>query len=82
MLITFVCMCVCVCLCQISDAAGSMKTSQVAQSNPFKQEMLSSSECYILDNGADGRIFLWKGESCDPVLVLFLVTNSNNCLVI
>ncbi|XP_060775704.1 scinderin like a [Neoarius graeffei] len=48
-------------LYMISDAAGSMKTSVVAESNPFKQEMLSPNECYILDNGKGGRIFLWKG---------------------
>ncbi|KAK3575278.1 hypothetical protein QTP86_023396, partial [Hemibagrus guttatus] len=48
-------------LYMVSDAAGSMKTSVVAQSSPFKQEMLSPNECYILDNGTDGKIFLWKG---------------------
>ncbi|KAF5909401.1 gelsolin-like, partial [Clarias magur] len=48
-------------LYMVSDAAGSMKTSIVSQSSPFKQEMLSPSECYILDNGVDGKVFLWKG---------------------
>lgn len=38
-----------------------MKTSLVAQASPFKQEMLSPSECFILDNGVDNKIFLWKG---------------------
>uniref|UniRef100_A0A4W4DXR2 Gelsolin-like domain-containing protein n=1 Tax=Electrophorus electricus TaxID=8005 RepID=A0A4W4DXR2_ELEEL len=50
---------------QVSDAAGSMKASVVAESSPFKQEMLSPSECYILDNGADGKIFVWKGPSAN-----------------
>ncbi|KAG5275491.1 hypothetical protein AALO_G00120920 [Alosa alosa] len=50
-------------LYMISDAAGSMKSSLVAQASPFKQEMLSPSECYILDNGADSKIFLWKGPT-------------------
>ncbi|KAI5109285.1 scinderin like a [Silurus meridionalis] len=49
-------------LYMVSDAAGSMKTSLVAQSSPFKQQILSPNECYILDNGADGKIFLWKGS--------------------
>lgn len=40
-----------------------MKVSVVAQSSPFKQEMLSPSECYILDNGSDCKIFVWKGPS-------------------
>uniref|UniRef100_A0A673XQC5 Macrophage-capping protein n=1 Tax=Salmo trutta TaxID=8032 RepID=A0A673XQC5_SALTR len=50
-------------LYMISDAASSMKVSVVAQSSPFKQEMLSPSECYILDNGSDCKIFVWKGPS-------------------
>uniref|UniRef100_A0AAR2JZ67 Gelsolin-like domain-containing protein n=1 Tax=Pygocentrus nattereri TaxID=42514 RepID=A0AAR2JZ67_PYGNA len=45
----------------ISDATGSMKTSVVAQSSPFKQAMLSPDECYILDNGGDNNVFVWKG---------------------
>uniref|UniRef100_A0A4W4DY27 Macrophage-capping protein n=1 Tax=Electrophorus electricus TaxID=8005 RepID=A0A4W4DY27_ELEEL len=52
-------------LYMVSDAAGSMKASVVAESSPFKQEMLSPSECYILDNGADGKIFVWKGPSAN-----------------
>ncbi|TVK90585.1 Gelsolin [Bagarius yarrelli] len=49
----------------VSDAAGSMKASVVAQCNPFKQEMLSPNDCFILDNGADGKIFLWKGPKAN-----------------
>uniref|UniRef100_A0AAX7UCY1 Gelsolin-like domain-containing protein n=1 Tax=Astatotilapia calliptera TaxID=8154 RepID=A0AAX7UCY1_ASTCA len=45
----------------ISDASGSMKVSSVAASSPFKQAMLSPEECYILDNGVDKTIFVWKG---------------------
>lgn len=37
----------------------------VAQTSPFKQEMLSPSECYILDNGVDSKIFIWKGPSAN-----------------
>uniref|UniRef100_A0A3P8XCQ1 Gelsolin-like domain-containing protein n=1 Tax=Esox lucius TaxID=8010 RepID=A0A3P8XCQ1_ESOLU len=48
-------------LYMISDATGSMKVSVVAQTSPFKQEMLSPSDCYILDNGVDSNIFVWKG---------------------
>uniref|UniRef100_A0A8C2F6X5 Scinderin like b n=1 Tax=Cyprinus carpio TaxID=7962 RepID=A0A8C2F6X5_CYPCA len=50
-------------LYMISDASGSMKTSVVAQTSPFKQEMLSLDECYILDNGIDKNVFVWKGVS-------------------
>lgn len=52
-------------LYKISDAAGSMKTSVVAESSPFRQEMLSPEECYILDNGADNKIFVWKGPTAN-----------------
>ncbi|XP_051996468.1 gelsolin-like [Xyrauchen texanus] len=52
-------------LYMVSDAAGSMKTSLVAQSSPFKQAMLTPDECYILDNGADSKIFLWKGQNAN-----------------
>ncbi|XP_076846634.1 scinderin like a [Brachyhypopomus gauderio] len=52
-------------LYMVSDAAGSMKASVVAQSSPFKQDMLSPSECYILDNGANRKIFVWKGPSAN-----------------
>ncbi|XP_058484497.1 scinderin like b [Solea solea] len=48
-------------LYMISDASGNMKVSVVAQSSPFKQAMLSPQECYILDNGMDRNIFVWKG---------------------
>lgn len=40
-----------------------MKVTVVAQSSPFKQAMLSPEECYILDNGPDKNIFVWKGAS-------------------
>ncbi|KAM4548281.1 scinderin like a [Odontesthes bonariensis] len=49
----------------ISDAAGSMKTTLVADKNPFKQDILSQNECYILDNGVDNNIFVWKGRNAN-----------------
>uniref|UniRef100_A0A672J6U6 Adseverin-like n=1 Tax=Salarias fasciatus TaxID=181472 RepID=A0A672J6U6_SALFA len=56
---------VCVCSLQISDASGSMKVTSVAPSSPFKQGMLSPEECYILDNGVDRTIFVWKGPKAN-----------------
>uniref|UniRef100_A0A4W6FDC5 Scinderin like b n=1 Tax=Lates calcarifer TaxID=8187 RepID=A0A4W6FDC5_LATCA len=50
---------------QISDASGTMKVSSVAPSSPFKQAMLSPEECYILDNGVDKNIFVWKGPKAN-----------------
>ncbi|KAK9538992.1 hypothetical protein VZT92_004128 [Zoarces viviparus] len=49
----------------ISDASGSMKVSAVAPASPFKQAMLSPEECYILDNGVDKNIFVWKGPKAN-----------------
>ncbi|XP_054458260.1 scinderin like a [Anoplopoma fimbria] len=49
----------------ISDAAGSMTSTLVADKNPFKQDMLSNSECYILDNGGNNKIFVWKGSDAN-----------------
>uniref|UniRef100_A0AAQ5XAM3 Gelsolin-like domain-containing protein n=1 Tax=Amphiprion ocellaris TaxID=80972 RepID=A0AAQ5XAM3_AMPOC len=52
-------------LYMISDASGSMKVTSVAPSSPFKQAMLSPEECYILDNGVDRNIFVWKGPKAN-----------------
>uniref|UniRef100_A0A8C4GI38 Scinderin like a n=1 Tax=Dicentrarchus labrax TaxID=13489 RepID=A0A8C4GI38_DICLA len=49
----------------ISDAAGSMTTTVVADKNPFKQDMLSQNECYIVDNGGDNKLFVWKGKNAN-----------------
>uniref|UniRef100_A0A671V0Y1 Scinderin like a n=1 Tax=Sparus aurata TaxID=8175 RepID=A0A671V0Y1_SPAAU len=49
-----------------SDASGAMKTTVVADKNPFQQNMLSMSECYILDNGGNKKIFVWKGKDASP----------------
>lgn len=46
----------------MSDASGSMKVSVVAEENPFSMDMLLSEECFILDNGAARKIFVWKGK--------------------
>ncbi|KAK5869326.1 hypothetical protein PBY51_024053 [Eleginops maclovinus] len=52
-------------LYMISDAAGHMKATLVADKNPFKQKALSSNECYILDNGGSNKIFVWKGSNAN-----------------
>ncbi|KAK5906636.1 hypothetical protein CesoFtcFv8_004564 [Champsocephalus esox] len=52
-------------LYMISDAAGSMKATLVVDKNPFKQEMLSPGECYILDNGRNHQLLVWKGSDAN-----------------
>ncbi|XP_062899852.1 adseverin [Mobula hypostoma] len=53
-------------LYMVSDATGSMKVSLVSAENPFSCDMLLSEECFILDNGADKKIFVWKGKNANP----------------
>ena len=54
---------VCLTVCQVSNADGNMKVTMVAEKNPFSQDALQSSECFILDNGANGHIYVWKGSN-------------------
>uniref|UniRef100_A0A671U2D8 Gelsolin n=1 Tax=Sparus aurata TaxID=8175 RepID=A0A671U2D8_SPAAU len=61
-----VCLTVCLPVCQVSNADGNMKVSVVAEKNPFSQDALQSSECFILDNGANGHIYVWKGKEANP----------------
>lgn len=52
----------------MSNADGDMAVTMVAEQNPFSQDALQSSECFILDNGANGLIFVWKGSDYKMVL--------------
>lgn len=60
--------CVCAFPPQVSDATGSMKLTKVSEKSPFAQELLARDDCFILDNGANGKVFVWKGETvlCAP----------------
>ncbi|KAG7232848.1 hypothetical protein INR49_008038 [Caranx melampygus] len=49
-------------LYQVSNTGGDIEVTMVAEHNPFSQDALQSSECFILDNGANGNIFIWKGK--------------------
>ncbi|XP_020369141.2 scinderin [Rhincodon typus] len=53
-------------LYMVSDASGSMKVSLVSAENPFSCDLLLTEECFILDNGADRKIFVWKGKKANP----------------
>ncbi|KAK2120252.1 hypothetical protein P7K49_001638 [Saguinus oedipus] len=48
-------------LYKVSNGAGTMSVSLVADENPFAQGALRSEDCFILDHGKDGKIFVWKG---------------------
>ncbi|XP_034969293.1 gelsolin isoform X2 [Zootoca vivipara] len=52
-------------LYKVSNNAGNMAVSLVADENPFSQSALSSDDCFILDHGTNGKIFVWKGRSAN-----------------
>uniref|UniRef100_A0A8C9UAN1 Gelsolin n=1 Tax=Scleropages formosus TaxID=113540 RepID=A0A8C9UAN1_SCLFO len=52
-------------LYKVSNATGDMTIAMVAAENPFSQSALESSDCFILDHGSDGRIFVWKGKEAN-----------------
>ncbi|XP_024866437.1 gelsolin-like isoform X2 [Kryptolebias marmoratus] len=52
-------------LYKVSNAGGDMEVTLVADQNPFCQDALEPGECFILDNGANGQIFVWKGKDAN-----------------
>ncbi|XP_025901661.1 macrophage-capping protein isoform X2 [Nothoprocta perdicaria] len=52
-------------LYKVSDATGRMDLSQVAASSPFSQSLLCPDDCFVLDNGACGKIYVWKGRKAN-----------------
>uniref|UniRef100_A0A3B4D0I2 Gelsolin n=1 Tax=Pygocentrus nattereri TaxID=42514 RepID=A0A3B4D0I2_PYGNA len=53
-------------LYKVSDASGDMSITLVAEENPFSQNALESTDCFILDHGFSGKIFFWKGKEASP----------------
>ncbi|XP_014865503.1 PREDICTED: gelsolin-like isoform X2 [Poecilia mexicana] len=52
-------------LYKVSNASGGMTVTLVAAENPFAQSALESGDCFILDHGSDGKIFVWKGKDAN-----------------
>uniref|UniRef100_H2MAA6 Gelsolin n=2 Tax=Oryzias latipes TaxID=8090 RepID=H2MAA6_ORYLA len=52
-------------LYKVSNASGGMTIALVAAENPFAQSALESGDCFILDYGSDGKIFVWKGKDAN-----------------
>lgn len=46
-----------------------MSVLLVADENPFAQGALKSEDCFILDHGKDGKIFVWKGTGAGEGLL-------------
>lgn len=69
-------------LYHVSDASGEMTVQKVGE-KPLHQDMLNSTDCYILDTVTSG-IFVWIGKHCTKAEKVeamksaqrFLVTNS------
>ncbi|KAG9351698.1 hypothetical protein JZ751_022949 [Albula glossodonta] len=49
-------------LYKVSDATGTMTLTKVSEKSPFGKDLLIRDDCFILDNGTNGKIFVWKGE--------------------
>uniref|UniRef100_A0A1A7ZAW6 Gelsolin n=1 Tax=Nothobranchius furzeri TaxID=105023 RepID=A0A1A7ZAW6_NOTFU len=49
-------------LYKMSNASGEMEVIIVEEQSPFSQDALESSDCFILDDGANRQILVWKGK--------------------
>ncbi|XP_008052717.1 macrophage-capping protein isoform X2 [Carlito syrichta] len=52
-------------LYKVSDATGQMNLTKVADASPFALELLVSDDCFVLDNGLCGKIYIWKGRKAN-----------------
>ncbi|KAL4660616.1 macrophage-capping protein-like [Arapaima gigas] len=52
-------------LYKVSDATGSMKLTKVSDKTPFEKNLLVRDDCFILDIGTNGKIFVWKGSGAN-----------------
>ncbi|KAM9440917.1 macrophage-capping protein-like [Clarias gariepinus] len=48
-------------LYKVSDALGCLSITQLGDKAPFDHKLLQRDDCFILNNGANGKIFIWKG---------------------
>lgn len=48
---------------------GSLVVKKVG-SAPFSQKDLDEGDCYVIDNGGNGKIFVWKGKLLTKLLVV------------
>lgn len=43
-----------------------MNLTKMSESSPFSQDLLCTDDCFILDNGQCGKIYVWKGDGLNP----------------
>ncbi|KAG7999726.1 Gelsolin [Nibea albiflora] len=49
-------------LYKVYNTGSDIEVTMVAEQNPFPQDALLSGDCFILDNGANGQLYVWKGK--------------------
>lgn len=52
-------------LYKVSDATGAMRLTVASESSPFDRKLLVTDDCFILDNGKYGKIYIWKGKKAN-----------------
>ncbi|CAM2108638.1 unnamed protein product [Caretta caretta] len=52
-------------LYKVSDATGKMNLTKMSGSSPFSQGLLCTDDCFVLDNGQCGKIYVWKGRKAN-----------------
>ncbi|KTG04939.1 hypothetical protein cypCar_00002453 [Cyprinus carpio] len=52
-------------LYKVSNATGQMTLTKLCDKGLFSQEMLEKDDCFILDNGSNGKIYVWKGNGAN-----------------
>ena len=69
-------------LYHISDATGKLVTEEVGKS-PFEQSQLSTDDCYIIDNGSNGAIYIWKGMNNNSYVIKCMFQSiMSNCIIL
>ncbi|XP_062892847.1 capping protein (actin filament), gelsolin-like b [Mobula hypostoma] len=52
-------------LSKVSDATGSMLLTPISSKSPFPRALLQSDDCFVLDNGVCGKVYVWKGRGAN-----------------
>ncbi|XP_056602586.1 capping protein (actin filament), gelsolin-like a [Triplophysa dalaica] len=52
-------------LYKVSNATGQMTLTKLCDRGLFSQELLEKDDCFILDNGSNGKIYVWKGNGAN-----------------
>ncbi|XP_072541236.1 macrophage-capping protein-like [Salminus brasiliensis] len=52
-------------LYKVSDATGCMTLTLLCDKAPFDRTLLDRDDCFILDNGSNSKIFIWKGSGAN-----------------